>query len=747
MPAGADDGFGVSDEDVAFVEANAKRLGFLGAAANRKNADDAYMERVMARHEKQREREAVEARQLESNVLNAPLPIITPKGEVRAQAGTAADGDAAADAQPSVVPMNKAQRRALHKQEKRKAKAAAAPEPEAAAPEAEAEEEPDGGGGDDDDGDSGDDDANAPSTSHPTHFQRVKTLLASITNQQDRIAQARQAIAVLSMRLVEEPNEHVNDLATLLDLMSDDDGTVASYAMLSLLAVFSDIAPGYRIQSADTFSEPALAGGKGNKKLSKDVESLRNFESALLRHYQGYVRALVACAKSYKTATSAAGAPPPLRVRTSVRCLGDLLRRLPHFNCTSDVLRCVVPLMCSPAVSIHAPSCAAVRSSLQLGADPSGLLQKECADLVANLVLKRACRVPERVLESLTSAGFDAELIYASPSDGASRAKGGGKKRGGAKRKRDAVDAAFAEADATSSPAARRRAQSLLLRALAAALLRVLRAAEILIAEPDVDAAALAQIPVTAALRGIARIGHLLDVAVVGAAMAALGRIAHDKVGEGCLAWPVSVRLAAVQASCDLLRVNGGALNAEGNATDYEALFAALYALLNSPATAESEGLVRCAQALLTETSPRVVGEARAAAFAKRLLRAALAVSAGQVGAALGLMAVARSLLQAHVRARAILDGDAPVQSGEFDDDAERPDAANGLAATLWELDALRRHVHPLVRDMAELVPLANTDRGAHQRLARLGGPGMRPVSYCGRFGGIAWTPDEEPGE
>ena len=64
-----------------------------------------------------------------------------------------------------------------------------------------------------------------------------------------------------------------------------------------------------------------------------------------------------------------------------------------------------------------------------------------------------------------------------------------------------------------------------------------------------------------------------------------------------------------------------------------------------------------------------------------------------------------------------------------------------------WELDALRRHVHPLVRDMAELVPLANTDRGAHQRLARLGGPGMRPVSYCGRFGGIAWTPDEELGE
>ena len=129
---------------------------------------------------------------------------------MRAQAGTAADGDAAADAQPSVVPMNKAQRRALHKQEKRKAKAAAAPEPEAAAPEAEAEEEPDGGGGDDDDGDSGDDDANAPSTSHPTHFQRVKTLLASITNQQDRIAQARQAIAVLSMRLVEEPNEIVD---------------------------------------------------------------------------------------------------------------------------------------------------------------------------------------------------------------------------------------------------------------------------------------------------------------------------------------------------------------------------------------------------------------------------------------------------------------------------------------------------------------------------------------------------------
>ncbi len=78
---------------------------------------------------------------------------------------------------------------------------------------------------------------------------------------------------------------------------------------------------------------------------------------------------------------------------------------------------------------------------------------------------------------------------------------------------------------------------------------------------------------------------------------------------------------------------------------------------------------------------------------------------------------------------------------------ATRPDAANALAGTLWEVEALRKHVHPLVRDLADLIvqPLdSDSSRGSSARLARLGGPGVRPEKMCRKFPDIGWTGEED---
>lgn len=53
---------------------------------------------------------------------------------------------------------------------------------------------------------------------------------------------------------------------------------VARLAMLSLAAVFKDVAPGYRIR-LPTDKELAMP-------VSKDVKRLRDYESSLLRSYQ-----------------------------------------------------------------------------------------------------------------------------------------------------------------------------------------------------------------------------------------------------------------------------------------------------------------------------------------------------------------------------------------------------------------------------------------------------------------------------
>ncbi len=55
--------------------------------------------------------------------------------------------------------------------------------------------------------------------------------------------------------------------------------------MLSLMAVFRDIVPGYRIRPPTDADADAV--------LSKEVRALRDYEHALLKAYQGYLKILL----------------------------------------------------------------------------------------------------------------------------------------------------------------------------------------------------------------------------------------------------------------------------------------------------------------------------------------------------------------------------------------------------------------------------------------------------------------------
>ncbi len=72
--------------------------------------------------------------------------------------------------------------------------------------------------------------------------------LAAIADKAARREAAKQAMASSSQRLLAAPEEHVGELRTLIALAADGDAHVARLAQLSLLVVFKDIVPGYRIR-------------------------------------------------------------------------------------------------------------------------------------------------------------------------------------------------------------------------------------------------------------------------------------------------------------------------------------------------------------------------------------------------------------------------------------------------------------------------------------------------------------------
>lgn len=73
-------------------------------------------------------------------------------------------------------------------------------------------------------------------------------------------------------------------------------------------------------------------------KVSKEVQALRDFEAALLKGYQAYLKTLLAAATAAANSSSSSSARLAT-ARVAVRCMGQLLVAKPGFNYSSDLLQ------------------------------------------------------------------------------------------------------------------------------------------------------------------------------------------------------------------------------------------------------------------------------------------------------------------------------------------------------------------------------------------------------------------------
>jgi nucleolar complex protein 3 len=104
------------------------------------------------------------------------------------------------------------------------------------------------------------------------------------------LAEIKESLANIASSILEDPEKNVAELKNLLKFCSDSRPEVMQLSLLTLLAVFRDIIPGYRIRK---LSEEELAA-----QVSKEVRRLRNFEETLLSHYQAYLQTIEAIIKS-----------------------------------------------------------------------------------------------------------------------------------------------------------------------------------------------------------------------------------------------------------------------------------------------------------------------------------------------------------------------------------------------------------------------------------------------------------------
>uniref|UniRef100_A0ACD5VR13 Uncharacterized protein n=1 Tax=Avena sativa TaxID=4498 RepID=A0ACD5VR13_AVESA len=197
-------------------------------------------------------------------------------------------------------------------------------------------------------------------------------------------------LAELGMAMLEDPESNIRSLNDLLIICNDTDQKVVKLGIMSLLAVFRDIIPSYRIRQ---LTEKELA-----VEVSKEVKKMRYYEYTLIRSYKAYLQKLIQLEKQ------------PYFYLVSVRCLCSLLDVAPHFNFRESLLASVVKNLSSSNHVARQLCSEAIRSLFRNEGKHRGEATIEVVRLIAAHVKLHDCQLHPDSIEVCLYLKFDEDL-------------------------------------------------------------------------------------------------------------------------------------------------------------------------------------------------------------------------------------------------------------------------------------------------------------------------------------------------
>ncbi|CAK6978133.1 nucleolar complex protein 3 homolog [Scomber scombrus] len=209
-------------------------------------------------------------------------------------------------------------------------------------------------------------------------------------------------IAALASAVISEPNANIKRVKELRGLLMETDPcvavTVRKLVIVSLMEIFKDITPTYRIRPLTPAEKAA--------KVKKDTQQLREFEEGLVSQYKFYLEDLEQTVKDWKQQkkkrSQAVSFSSYLSLaEVAVRCLCELLLALPHFNFHNNIIVVLVPLMNDPASKVSGMCCDAFRKLFQQ--DKLGGASLAVVRVISGLVKRLNYNVRPEVLMTLLS--------------------------------------------------------------------------------------------------------------------------------------------------------------------------------------------------------------------------------------------------------------------------------------------------------------------------------------------------------
>lgn len=228
-----------------------------------------------------------------------------------------------------------------------------------------------------------------------------------------QIIEAKEELARVAILISEDPEEHAGGFRTLGQIASSSDPTIKRLGLVTQLAVFKDVIPGYRIRP---IAESDMA-----EKLSKDVRRLRAFEQALVSSYQKYVRELTKVAKLGNR-----GEPEGTTGISDVAysCACTLILAVPHFNFRGELLKILINKLSGKKIDSSFIKCRETIENLFQN-DEDGTASLDAVTILTRMMKARDYQVDEgvlntflhlRLLSEFSSKGSQTQIDKPTPS-------------------------------------------------------------------------------------------------------------------------------------------------------------------------------------------------------------------------------------------------------------------------------------------------------------------------------------------
>ncbi|XP_059147297.1 nucleolar complex protein 3 homolog [Physella acuta] len=548
---------------------------------------------------------------------------------------------------------------------------------------------------------------NEPEGNSADQKEKEKAMLASMTAAQlfvyrkNKLAEKKQKISVLSHAVLEDPQSNMKKLKELRLMLGENDAgvalTVRKYAMVSLMEVFKDIVPGYRLR-IPTEKEKT-------QRVKKETKSLWDYEASFLLSYKVYLEFLETMAKGKhiedksfltKHGIQDLALPQSSRVefgKLALRCLCEMLVNHPHFNYRNNIIAIIVPFSNHKNIEYSTVTCDALKNVFKQ--DKSGEVSLEVVKNIGRMVKKLDFDVQPQVLETFLELQIkEVELDSDEYKLKKMKRKEKMLKLSRRERKRlkmkEALDKELLETKATADRRQKLKMHTEIIQAVFETYIRVIKLAS--------DSALL-----PAVLEGLAKFAHLINVEYFDSLFAAFNSL----IESGLLTSRET--LHCMQTAFTILSGQGSVINIDP-ANFYRHFYCTL---LNVHAGSTSE----CASIVLTcldsmiNKRRRQISKQRILAFIKRLSTLSLQQTSA---AALAYLASVRQFLHTYKYSDILFDTEAQG-SGVYLPYLEDPEHCCANTANLWELHLLRRHydrnVQLYSKHLIKMAPLA----GEHQ--------------------------------